>query len=111
MRGCMGEGKPLRTDIRQYLTLEACQKTCDNTSDCNAIAWNSRDDRCFLKYKKDACEDRPCPWNRTDARDWNFYWKTCGNFVLLVLFRNNYEIFRRFISRNYIAVACIELLF
>ena len=111
MTGCMGEGKALQADFIQYLTLEACQKTCDNTSDCNAISRNSRDDRCFLKYKKDACEDRPCPWGQNDARDWNFYWKTCGNFVLLLLFRNNYEIFRRFISRNYIAVACIELLF
>ena len=108
MRGCKGEGKSLRADFTQYLTLEACQKTCDNTSDCNAIAWNSRDYRCFLKHKKDACEDRPCAWGRNDARDWHSYWKTCGNYVLLVLFKNNFELFNIGYQRNHIAVACTK---
>ena len=88
-----------------YLNLEECKKACEDVSNCNSIAWNSRDNGCFLKHKKDACDDKSCAWGRNDARDWNFYWKTkdslywkdvyigrkktCGNFLLRVLFQKN----------------------
>ena len=79
-KGCTGEGNALMDNFRQYLILEECKKTCDDAFNCNSIAWNSRDNRCYLKHKKDACDDISCDWGRNDARDWNFYWKTCGNF-------------------------------
>ena len=77
--GCTGEGKPVEGNFRQYLILEECKKSCDNsTSKCNAIAWNSRDNRCYLKNKEDACVDRSCYWDRNDASEWTYYWKTCS---------------------------------
>ena len=66
-------------NLRQHLILEECQRLCDATPQCNAIAWNSEDNRCFLKNKKDACGDVPCAWGVIDAIDWNLFWKTCGN--------------------------------
>ena len=84
-----------------FLNLEECKKACEDVSNCNSIAWNSRDNGCFLKHKKDACDDKSCAWARNDARDWNFYWKTkeslywkdlyigrkktCGKFLLRIL--------------------------
>ena len=79
-KGCTGEGEPLLDDSRQYLSLEECQRSCDETSSCNAISWNSRDNRCFLKSKLDSCQDWPCDWGRMDAIDWNFYRKNCRNY-------------------------------
>ena len=78
-KGCTGEGKTVEGNFRQYLILEECKRSCENTSNCNAIAWNSRDNRCYLKNKHDACDDGPCDWERNDAKYWNYYWKTCGH--------------------------------
>ena len=77
--GCTGEGKSLKGNFRQYLILEECKRACDNTFDCNAITWNSKDNRCYLKNKPKACVDGSCDWVRDDASEWNFLWKTCGN--------------------------------
>ena len=78
-KGCSGEGEGLLDSSKQYLVLKECQISCHNTSSCNAIAWNSRDNRCFLKRKSDACNDVPCDWGRSDAIEWSFYRKSCGN--------------------------------
>ena len=80
-KGCTGEGESLLDDLRQILTLEDCKRWCDNTSRCNAISWNSRNNRCYLKSKQDACKYVPCDWGRNDAIDWNFYWKNCGKQI------------------------------
>ena len=78
-KGCTGEGLSLDGNFRQYLILEECKRACDNTFDCNAISWNSKDNRCYLKNKGNACVDGSCDWVRDDATDWNYFWKTCGN--------------------------------
>ena len=75
--GCTGEGKSLEGNFRRYLILEECKRSCGNASNCNAIAWNSRDNRCYLKSKPDACDDESCDWNRNDADNWNYYWTNC----------------------------------
>ena len=76
---CKGEGLPLLNDSKQILNSEECQISCDQTAKCNSIAWNSRNNNCYLKNKDDACEDKYCDWGRNDASDWNFYWKSCGS--------------------------------
>ena len=81
-KGCTGEGEALLDDGWTYVILEECKNICDYVSDCNSIAWNSRDNSCFLKHKKDACDDIACAWDRNDAKDWNFYWKTCENTTI-----------------------------
>ena len=101
-KGCTGEGKALLEDGWTYLVLEECKKACEDVSNCNSIAWNSKDNSCFLKHKENACDDRSCDWGRNDAKDWNFYWKTkeslywkdiyigrkmtCGNVLLRISF-------------------------
>ena len=77
MKGCRGEGKGLLGNSVQYLGLEECKRSCEDTANCNSITWNSRDNRCYLKNKLDVCDDRSCAWGRNNAIDWNFYWKTC----------------------------------
>ena len=77
--GSTGEGKSLKGNFRQYLTLEECKKSCDDTLNCNAITWHSTDNTCYLKNKQDACVDRSVDWDRDDANLWNYFWKTCGN--------------------------------
>ena len=65
----------------KHLVLEECKKSCNDTADCNSIAWNSKDDRCYLKNKQDVCYDRACAWGRNDAKNWKFYWKSCGKCI------------------------------
>ena len=77
-KGCTGEGYGVGG--QHGSVLEACQTSCEEVSNCNAISWNSRDNRCYLKSKHDACNDMPCDWGRGDALDWNFYWKKCGKY-------------------------------
>ena len=76
-------------NFRQYLVLEECKKSCDDIDDCNSIAWNSRDDRCYLKNKQDVCYDSSCAWDRNDAMDWGFYWKTCGKCIYSLFYTQN----------------------
>ena len=72
---------PLLDDVVQYLSLDQCQMVCEQTTKCTSISWNSRDDRCYLKTNDNACDDVPCDWGY-DALDWNFFWKTCGNYLI-----------------------------
>ena len=78
--GCTGEGERLLDDLMQYLNLEECQRSCDNTPQCNSISWNSKSNNCHLKNKQDVCDDVSCHWGYSGF-DWNFYWKDCGNYI------------------------------
>ena len=89
MKGCTGEGLGLLGNFRQYLALEECKRSCDGTAYCNSIAWNSRDNRCYLKNKLDICDDSSCAWDRNDAMDWGFYWKTCGKCIYSPFYTQN----------------------
>ena len=74
---------PLVGDVVQYLSLDQCQIVCDQAKKCDSISWNSRDFRCYLKTNDNACDDVPCDWGRSDALDWNIFWKTCGNCLIV----------------------------
>ena len=81
MREEGGEGNDLKG--RQILSLKACKDLCTATSSCNSIAWNSKDDACWIKDKSDACTDTPCNWNSADsADDWHWYWLACAGALL-----------------------------
>ena len=80
-KGCSGEGKEVQG--RQYLGLVECQSSCDETLNCNSFVWNSKLYLCYLKNKPDACDDEPCDWDREDALDSSWYWRTCGNYFRL----------------------------
>ena len=61
------------------LSLPECKNLCNNTQTCNAFAWRSSDNRCHIKSKPGACDDKPCQWNYPWGPDshWNWYWKAC----------------------------------
>ena len=78
--GCTGEGEALPDNVKPIRSLNECRRSCDDTSNCNAVAWNSIHDVCHLKYKADACNDEPCDWDLSNATEWSFYFKNCGKY-------------------------------
>ena len=80
----MGGRGPLIPDVRdgldtmgtQILTLEECQKSCNEYSDCNLISFQPYHNYCWLHSKDEACDDSPCDW----TAGLYVYMKNCGNF-------------------------------
>ena len=75
LKPCGGEGTDLAG--RSYHDLSACKGACDADSQCNGLAWNSADHRCYIKSVNGVCSDSACDWGRSDKADWNWYHKGC----------------------------------
>ena len=62
-------------------TLQDCKISCLENSHCNALAWHSRRNHCYIKYKPDACTDTQCNWwpynDGMNEDGWNWYWMDC----------------------------------
>ena len=75
-KGVSGNGVTLLDGKLQILSLENCKRSCDDTPDCNAVQWNPKDDKCFLKHKVNACDD-----TFIDGEIWGtFHWRNCGKY-------------------------------
>ena len=76
-KGCSGEGQDLAGNNPKNLA--GCQDLCLATDTCNAFAWNSANNKCYIKMKDDVCTDEACDWNRddNDDADWNWYYYGC----------------------------------
>ena len=84
---CIGEGVDLAG--RQHLSLRACTSACRSLNStavrasatgipaapCNGFAWNSRDQRCYLKSHPCSSDTAECPWARPagDDEDWSYF--------------------------------------
>ena len=60
----------------QILSLEECQKSCDEYSDCNVISFQAGYNYCWLHSKEQACDDSPCDW----GAGFFVYMKNCGKY-------------------------------
>ena len=75
-KGFSENGVALMDNKRQILSLENCKRSCDDTPDCNAVQWNFKGSKCYLKHKENACDD-----TFVDGEIWgNFYWRNCGKY-------------------------------
>ena len=80
MRPCKKNNKQEREGVDlvggHTLTLTECKDMCSRNPRCNAIAWRSSNNRCHLKKKQFANNDKPCKWNHRWGKDteWNWLW-------------------------------------
>ncbi len=77
---CKGQGNDLKG--KQELSLNDCKDLCTATSNCNSLAWGSKDgvQECWIKDKSDACFDTACDWNYDG--DWHWFWLACSGTML-----------------------------
>ena len=75
-KGESGNGVDLLDNKKQKLSLENCKRSCDDTAECNAVAWSPTNNNCYLKYKANACDE-----TFVLGEIWGtFHWRNCGKY-------------------------------